>query len=279
MAALFARFIPNAAIEVLTWAVLVATRPARPAAIGAAAPRRRGAALLRAAARVRRAQRVHDRRCRSNRRDAMAAGARIAGPAVYHRGRDVHLRLGELRCAYRRRRLHRHGPQGRLTGERDMPDGIARADARRGSSLIDLQIMWKPADRRGGGAGPGADPHRLQPHRARMRRHIRRRVRPARPHVGAGGDRNARAHQLDGGIGEAFHPRLSDRDDEGRRYLYLQRPLARHGASERLRRHHAVFLRGRIVALFSCTSHLVDIGGINGPDARDVFMEGLYIPC
>jgi N-methylhydantoinase B len=33
------------------------------------------------------------------------------------------------------------------------------------------------------------------------------------------------------------------------------------------------------VALFSCTSHLMDIGGIGfGPDATDVFMEGIYIP-
>ena len=39
------------------------------------------------------------------------------------------------------------------------------------------------------------------------------------------------------------------------------------------------FHKGRLVALFSCTSHLVDIGGIGyGPDASDVFMEGLYIP-
>ena len=36
---------------------------------------------------------------------------------------------------------------------------------------------------------------------------------------------------------------------------------------------------GKPVALFSCTSHLMDIGGIGfGPDATDVFMEGLYIP-
>jgi len=35
----------------------------------------------------------------------------------------------------------------------------------------------------------------------------------------------------------------------------------------------------KLVALFSCTSHLMDIGGIGfGPDATDVFMEGLYIP-
>jgi N-methylhydantoinase B len=37
--------------------------------------------------------------------------------------------------------------------------------------------------------------------------------------------------------------------------------------------------KGELIALFSCTSHLMDIGGIGfGPDATDVFMEGLYIP-
>ncbi len=39
------------------------------------------------------------------------------------------------------------------------------------------------------------------------------------------------------------------------------------------------FHKGELVGLFSCTSHLIDIGGIGfGPDATDVFMEGLYIP-
>lgn len=39
------------------------------------------------------------------------------------------------------------------------------------------------------------------------------------------------------------------------------------------------FHNGRLVALFSCTSHLMDIGGIGfGPDATDLFMEGLSIP-
>jgi N-methylhydantoinase B len=39
------------------------------------------------------------------------------------------------------------------------------------------------------------------------------------------------------------------------------------------------FRGDKLVALFSCTSHLMDIGGIGfGPDATDVFMEGLYIP-
>src|SRR6516225_7826994 len=39
------------------------------------------------------------------------------------------------------------------------------------------------------------------------------------------------------------------------------------------------FHNGKPVGLFSCTSHLMDIGGIGfGPDATDVFMEGLYIP-
>ncbi len=39
------------------------------------------------------------------------------------------------------------------------------------------------------------------------------------------------------------------------------------------------FHRGKLVALFSCTSHLIDIGGVGfGPDGTDVHMEGIYIP-
>lgn len=39
------------------------------------------------------------------------------------------------------------------------------------------------------------------------------------------------------------------------------------------------FHKGRLVGLFSCTSHLVDIGGIGfGPDGKDVYMEGIYVP-
>ncbi|MGI9507842.1 MAG: hydantoinase B/oxoprolinase family protein [Geminicoccaceae bacterium] len=39
------------------------------------------------------------------------------------------------------------------------------------------------------------------------------------------------------------------------------------------------FRGGELVALFACTSHLTDIGGVGtGPDGTDVHMEGLYIP-
>ncbi|MDB5531077.1 MAG: N-methylhydantoinase [Devosia sp.] len=39
------------------------------------------------------------------------------------------------------------------------------------------------------------------------------------------------------------------------------------------------FLDGKLVAIFACTSHLIDIGGIGfGPDGRDVVEEGLYLP-
>ncbi len=39
------------------------------------------------------------------------------------------------------------------------------------------------------------------------------------------------------------------------------------------------FRNSKIVALFSCTSHLTDIGGLGtGPDGTDVHMEGIYIP-
>ena len=39
------------------------------------------------------------------------------------------------------------------------------------------------------------------------------------------------------------------------------------------------FKDGKIVALFACTSHLVDIGGIGlAPDGKQVYHEGLFIP-
>ncbi len=39
------------------------------------------------------------------------------------------------------------------------------------------------------------------------------------------------------------------------------------------------FRNEKLVGLFACTSHLIDIGGIGfGPDGRDVIEEGLYIP-
>ncbi|SDC31756.1 hydantoinase B/oxoprolinase family protein [Belnapia rosea] len=39
------------------------------------------------------------------------------------------------------------------------------------------------------------------------------------------------------------------------------------------------FHQGRLVALFSCTTHVVDIGGLGqSPDGRQVYHEGLFIP-
>ncbi len=39
------------------------------------------------------------------------------------------------------------------------------------------------------------------------------------------------------------------------------------------------FMDGRIVAMFACTAHLVDMGGIGqSPDGRQIYHEGLFIP-
>ena len=39
------------------------------------------------------------------------------------------------------------------------------------------------------------------------------------------------------------------------------------------------FKNGRIVALFACTSHVVDIGGVGqSPDGRQIYHEGLQVP-
>ena len=39
------------------------------------------------------------------------------------------------------------------------------------------------------------------------------------------------------------------------------------------------FMDGRIVALFACTTHLVDMGGVGQtPEGRQIYHEGLFIP-
>src|SRR6201985_1082874 len=39
------------------------------------------------------------------------------------------------------------------------------------------------------------------------------------------------------------------------------------------------FMHGRIVALFACTTHLVDMGGVGQtPEGRQIYHEGLFIP-
>src|SRR5215470_19371223 len=40
-----------------------------------------------------------------------------------------------------------------------------------------------------------------------------------------------------------------------------------------------VFFRGRLIALFACTGHMTDVGGIGlSPDGTDLFMEGVAVP-
>ncbi|RQP08749.1 MAG: hydantoinase B/oxoprolinase family protein, partial [Microbacteriaceae bacterium] len=41
----------------------------------------------------------------------------------------------------------------------------------------------------------------------------------------------------------------------------------------------AVDSNGRVVALFACTGHMTDVGGIGfSPEGSDVFCEGVYVP-
>lgn len=39
------------------------------------------------------------------------------------------------------------------------------------------------------------------------------------------------------------------------------------------------FARGRLIAIFACTGHMTDVGGIGlSPEGRDIFMEGVTVP-
>ena len=93
----------------------------------------------------------------------------------------------------------------------------------------------EPPDRGGRGAGAGADAHGVLADRARVRRSLGRRVRPAGPHAGAGRHRHAGPRQLDGGVGEALHPPFPARHDEAGRCLHHQRSLDGHRPSQRFR--------------------------------------------
>jgi N-methylhydantoinase B len=86
--------------------------------------------------------------------------------------------------------------------------------------------------------------------------------------------------QFDGGVGEAFHRHFPlDTMKPGDAYITNDPWMGTGHLNDFVITTPAFNSKGKLVALFSCTSHLMDIGGIGfGPDATDVFMEGLYIP-
>jgi hypothetical protein len=85
---------------------------------------------------------------------------------------------------HRRRRQHRDGATA-MTHPRNPPSGHV-----------------VPPSFRGRGTGTGADARGLQPHRAGMRRHLRRDLRPPGADAGPGRDRHAGAYQHHGRGGE-----------------------------------------------------------------------------
>ena len=95
----------------------------------------------------------------------------------------------------------------------------------------------------------------------------------------AGGHRHAGPRQLDGHVGRAF-PRRSIRWTMQPGDVYLTNdPWLSTGHLYDFTVVTPVFKKGRLVALFASTAHVVDIGGIGfGADGRSVFEEGLCIP-
>ena len=86
------RSIPNAAIEILSWSVLVSTEATRAGRAGAGAPRSAaadGRSAARSASTAAAAGRT--RRCRSIAASSLPPGSAIAGPALDRRGRDLDL--------------------------------------------------------------------------------------------------------------------------------------------------------------------------------------------
>ena len=159
-AALFARHIPNAAIEILSWSVLVSTEAraaGRRTAPAPTAPRRSRSA---SAPVFDAPQRPRRRRAGLPARRRWRPAQRFAGPGHHRRGRDLDLR--------RRRSFDAHiDAAGCIV--------LDRKDAMRRHANEPVQQRRpdrpadhvEPADRRGRGAGADAAAHRLPPDRAR----------------------------------------------------------------------------------------------------------------
>ena len=262
---LFRRPIPGAAIEALSWSVLISTKAERPGC-----DERRARAARAVAGR----QPLVLRRPRgqSHRRAALPArahgGGRAGGGTRDHRrGRDLDVRHRQLRRAHRRRRVYRDGAESELM----------KTDA---THLIDLQIMWNrliavveeqaqvlmrtafsPIVRECGDLSAG-----VFDRKGRML---------AQAVTGTPGHVNSMAESVKHFIRhfplETMKP--------GDAYITNDPWMGTGHLNDFVITTPAFNRKGELVALFSCTSHLMDIGGIGfGPDATDVFMEGLYIP-
>ncbi len=268
----FARVIPSARVEVMSWAVLASNRVAMPSALKGAAdgisppqPEMAGVRdIFDAGTREQKESRIYAR-------DALAFGHRISGPCVIAEagtstivadGFEVSVDAGGALV------LEATGPATRQKQhDAEAPDDIA------------MQIMWNrliavveeqaqvllrtafsPIVREAGDLSAG-----IFDRDGRML---------AQAVTGTPGHVNSMAESVKHFIAhfgiETMEP--------GDAYI-TNDPWKGTGHTNDFVVTTPCFRNGRLVGLFSCTSHLMDIGGIGfGPDATDVFMEGLYIP-
>ena len=267
-AALFGRVVPEMVIEIMNWSSVVSTGSLAPVVVPQATIERVPEACGIRAVRVGYGGETVQAQC--YRREALAPGRPYRRTGAGDRGTDHHVCLpglhgdgrwrGEHRAqsTQRNRRLKRaHCPAFR---DRE-PGGV------------------EPLARGSRGAGAGAGAHRVQPDRARVRRHLRWHLRSAWRDARAGGDRHPGTHQHHGGGGEVLHRRLPHRAISTGRRVSHQRSVARVGTPQRFMLVQPVFDGDRPVGYVACTSHLLDLGGLGmGPQGSDIFDEGLLVP-
>ena len=211
---LFARHIPNARIELMSWAVLVASPQARPEVLGAAAadvnapeaPLSRN--IFAADAGARAAVPLHDRA-------ALKAGHSLTGPCVIAEAGTSTIVTDGFDVAVD------GGGALVLTAKAKPKAATVEAGERAGGRHRHADHV-EPIDRSGRGAGPSSPAHRVFADRARSRRSVGRYLRSRWPHVGPGRYRHAGPRQLDGRVGQAFHRPFRHREHARRRCLHHQ---------------------------------------------------------
>lgn len=269
---LFARVIPGARVEVMSWAVMVANEVGAPVRLAEAGASEGGEPVPATGERQ-----VYDAQVRQRQaskvfqRDELMAAARITGPCVIAEagtstivadGFSVSVDAGGALVIEAAT-----GAEARAAGAEAAPDDIARqimwnrliAVVEEQAQVL-LRTAFSPIVREAGDLSAG-----IFDARGRML---------AQAVTGTPGHVNSMAESVKHFIAHFGLDAMQPGD------VYITNdPWKGTGHTNDFVVTTPCFRNGRMVGLFSCTSHLMDIGGIGfGPDATDVFMEGLHIP-
>ena len=268
-ARLFSRVVPEMAIEVMNWSVVVSTRPHSPESIDDTAGTTCPQALATRFLTIGQSEECVE--ARVYRREDLRPGDGIAGPALVVEPQTTAFVSSAWVAGI--------DPAGNIVMTRRAEHEVTTASAARSRSGIELQVMWdrlmsiveeqgqvlmrtafSPIVRECGDISAGIfdpDGHML-----------------AQAVTGTPGHINTMAEAV-----KQMLPYFPVREMAPGDVYMTNDPWLGAGHLNDVVLLAPIFHRERLVAFTSCTSHVYDLGGLGmGPDGSDVYDEGLYLP-